>query len=200
MVKRSEPRVYGLGFLSREGVTEDGLTVFLLRGLGYFVCPPFLHISYHHGIITLCYASPLRGRVRRSAKEGDTEKLKAVLTDIVEVIHKEGFLFNSRVRRDWFMKDNVSVKSSRYHEGRRKNVEVRLPNALGKLLGKKAKTKHVATIDIDDPTISERRIREMAGEKANQLRKTFRDRCTVTPDEVLVFHQGNPLASQENTA
>lgn len=113
---------------------------YYIEGIGYWCCPAYVSISMNtgHNSVTFNYQRYKSDRYYRSSKLECTDKINAIINDIVKLVHEDDVLFKTGLDRDFLYIDRDEKAYKRHTTVEAGVVPVtvlRLPQQLRGLTG-----------------------------------------------------------------
>lgn len=164
----------------RMGIMKDGRTVFMLKDIGYWICPPYVTLSTNgQGIVRLTYMCNDRRRLSWNIVSWSRSKFMDAVSQCLRVCFDDGYLFSKRVRRTFF-----DVKSVPHDTD---FVSMNIPKALHDHY----KATHLQFRRMLNETYKQ--FSSRIQQAHTKIIRLFRTKYRITIDEALTFYPNNPI-------
>lgn len=108
----SDPRYYGRNAV-KYGVDVSGRIICWFRYHGYYLLPPFVTVQiFNHTSVKFCYTCRSGKRVSAMGHADKPGELLHALTEVVNIVADDGYLFRLKVRRSWIDDPQGRVSNS----------------------------------------------------------------------------------------
>lgn len=166
----------------RVGLLKDNRSVFMLKDIGYWICPPYVTFSTNgKGILRLTYQYRDGHRQIWNIAKWSRSAFMDVASRCLRACYDDGYLFSKRIRRTFFNAIPVSKVN--------KVMTITIPKALHSYYDN-----HCNYIQlrrrVDEPY---RRFSERVQQVHAKLVWLFKMRYRITIDEALTFYPNNPI-------
>lgn len=172
--------------LTRVGLNENDCSVFLFKGMGYWVCPPFFNVSIDSDDVVrigYLYKEPGHKRISRVLHLNDPAQVLQTIGEIADIaLEEDGFILTKVIRRQWFNPKKFTlakVQNRRYYR-------TRIPVALQDVFPSEMRSKEVTEEN------KLKRLVEISNIHKRNVQYVL-DHMTQTKEQALTFHKENPI-------
>ena len=171
--------------LVRIGLDENDCSVFLFKGIGYWICPPFFNINVDNTDvvrISYLYKEPGRKRTSRILHLEDPIQVKESIGEMLDVALKaDGFILTHAIRRQWFNPKRFTlakINGKQYYR-------LRTPTALLDAFPSELRSKEVTPENAAARLVEMRNLHEAC-------KQFVYDHLSTTKEQAMIFYKEDP--------
>lgn len=177
--RKKKGQVDGMNVI-RMGLLKDHRTVFMLKGIGYWICPPYVSLSTNgKSILRLSYQCNDGRKFSWSITTWSRAHFTDALSQCLRLCCDDGFLFSKRVRRTFFTPKKPEPNALFF--------TINIPKALHSHFHHS----HIQLWKQSNETSDQ--FSQRASKEQSDLVRLFRSKFCTTIEEAMTFHHNNPI-------
>lgn len=166
----------------RMGIMKDGRTVFMLKDIGYWICPPYITLTTNgkgRNGLRLTYVCNDRRKLSWTIMSWSRSGFMDIVSQCLRICYDDGYLFSKRVRRTFFDTKPVPADTN--------FIAMNVP----KTLQDHYHATHIQLYRNKDET--HKQFSNRVQQAHTKLIWLFRTKYRITINEALTFHPNNPI-------